>query len=566
MERKNGTEALSLRFPTPTKTRSHRRLLRHRAVWWKALAFLVASLIAGTAVPAAGAPQSLPGTQTFNNVAPIDIGVPVSGSDILKADLYPSNITASGMDGVVSRVVVELKNVRHSSSSDIDIMLVGPGGRAAMVMSDVGGSFDFEDVDLTIDDAELDYALSISDFVHNTESYRGVNHSDLSSSGADSFPDAPAGPYPTALSTFGGEQPNGTWSLYVVDDEGGTSCSVPAIGTQCSIAGGWSLTIETATPLATNAYVLTDSAPEPYEILGLNTAQPTVINSRVSVHGLLDIQETLEGIDVRPSNGIIYGLSKKPGAMQGLFRLYVINPKTGLAVRFLTEDLDGLEGSSFGLDFDPVRDKLRITGDNRSLLVDPDTGALAVPATSLVYKDGDRAFGYDPAVAGLGHTNSQAGGNPATTTVYGLDSIQETLVRIGEVDDTTSADTGLLTTIGCLRDGLVPPCPTIAPNISGITFTNGMKIMTGSSPALAALQLQSTPPSIPISILADINLATGVATPVNSGVSQLIVRADDVRYAIIGGGYKIRGFTIYTPGNLWELADPVIVNSATKWD
>ena len=32
---------------------------------------------------------------------------------------------------------------------------------------------------------------------------------------------APAGPYPSALSTFDGGDPNGNWLLYIADDQGG---------------------------------------------------------------------------------------------------------------------------------------------------------------------------------------------------------------------------------------------------------------------------------------------------------------------------------------------------------
>jgi len=47
---------------------------------------------------------------------------------------------------------------------------------------------------------------------------------------------APAGPYPTALATFNGQTPNGTWSLFVLDD---------SAGEQGAISGGWTLAITT---------------------------------------------------------------------------------------------------------------------------------------------------------------------------------------------------------------------------------------------------------------------------------------------------------------------------------
>ena len=53
---------------------------------------------------------------------------------------------------------------------------------------------------------------------------------------------APLGPYSTNLSTFYASDPNGTWSLYVVDD---------ALVDTGVIAGGWSLALAwQSTPLA----------------------------------------------------------------------------------------------------------------------------------------------------------------------------------------------------------------------------------------------------------------------------------------------------------------------------
>ncbi|MEW6059113.1 MAG: IPT/TIG domain-containing protein, partial [Actinomycetota bacterium] len=54
---------------------------------------------------------------------------------------------------------------------------------------------------------------------------------------------APAGPYGTALSVFDGTDPNGTWSLFVFDDE---------LGYSGSIASGWRLDIATNGPTITS--------------------------------------------------------------------------------------------------------------------------------------------------------------------------------------------------------------------------------------------------------------------------------------------------------------------------
>jgi Ca2+-binding RTX toxin-like protein len=61
---------------------------------------------------------------------------------------------------------------------------------------------------------------------------------------------APGGPYGTDFSVFNGINPNGTWSLYVVDDVGGDA------GT---IAGGWSLNIGTASTAPTLAIAATNA-------------------------------------------------------------------------------------------------------------------------------------------------------------------------------------------------------------------------------------------------------------------------------------------------------------------
>ena len=53
----------------------------------------------------------------------------------------------------MTKVTVRLNNLTHTFPADIDILLVGPGGQNAIIMSDVGGGDDVTGITLTLDDA-----------------------------------------------------------------------------------------------------------------------------------------------------------------------------------------------------------------------------------------------------------------------------------------------------------------------------------------------------------------------------------------------------------------------------
>jgi len=105
------------------------------------------------------------------------------------------------------------------------------------------------------------------------------------------------------------------------------------------------------------------------------------------------------------------------------------------------------------MDFNPAADRVRFVSDTEdSIRVDPNTGLLAATDTSLAYKTGDSNFGVNPNVVGAGYTNS-VNPAPATTTLYGIDSNTNSLVRIGGLNGGApegSPNAGLLTTIGSL--------------------------------------------------------------------------------------------------------------------
>ena len=182
---------------------------------------------------------SLSSPTTFSNPAPITIH-DADASNPAAATPYPSNITVAGM-GSRNHIRVRLNGLSHANPSDIDILLVGPGGQRFMLMSDVGGAGSITNLTVTFDDA----AAATPQSTLATGTFRP---SDVEPAGDEdtAFPGAaPAAPYaepaPAGSATldgiFGTTSPNGVWSLYVVDDSGGN---------EGSISGGWDLTLTPA--------------------------------------------------------------------------------------------------------------------------------------------------------------------------------------------------------------------------------------------------------------------------------------------------------------------------------
>ena len=176
---------------------------------------------------------ALPVRTAFANAA--NMTIPDQGA----ADVYPSTINVTGLVGVIDTVTVVLTDVNHTFPADLDILLVGPGGAGVILMSDAGRGEDLVGANLTFFDAAAQDLPRLNPIV--TGSYRPTDHVENL---PDVFSGAPGGPYGTQLSAFSGGAPNGDWSLYVVDDAGSDGGS---------IAGGWSVVIDTVVPVASSA-------------------------------------------------------------------------------------------------------------------------------------------------------------------------------------------------------------------------------------------------------------------------------------------------------------------------
>jgi len=144
------------------------------------------------------------------------------------ANLYPSTISVSGVPGTVDKLRVRLSGVSMGSfEQDIDLLLVGPAGQKLLLMSDVDTACVISNQTLSFDDAA---PSDLGGFNCVTGTYKPKDNPP-----ADTFPaPAPSGPYQTTLASFNGTNPNGTWSLYMVDD-------ASSFGSGQTIAGGWTL-------------------------------------------------------------------------------------------------------------------------------------------------------------------------------------------------------------------------------------------------------------------------------------------------------------------------------------
>ena len=165
--------------------------------------------------------------------------------------------------------------------------------------------------------------------------------------------------------------------------------------------------------------------------------------------------ERLVGIDFRPVTGDLYGLGDK----SNLYEIATQSARGTLRSSLTTGSGAGLalQGTRFGIDFNPTVDRLRVTSDTRqNLRVNVDTGATTVDR-AIAYAAGDRSAGKQPEPVGVAYTNNdndQAmegrlisfGQAPATgTKLFTVDAARGSLALQDPPND------GTLRTVGRLR-------------------------------------------------------------------------------------------------------------------
>jgi trimeric autotransporter adhesin len=162
-------------------------------------------------------------------------------------------------------------------------------------------------------------------------------------------------------------------------------------------------------------------------LISFDSNNPSVIRSYVPVTGITSGQ-VLGGIDFRPADRQLYGIGYND--LNDSYQIYIINPATGVATA--VNAVPGnivLTRGPVGFDFNPVVDRVRVTGINgNNYRINPDDGLIVATDVALNYAVGDISDGKTPYVGSIAYTSNFVGA--LSTTLYGLDDTRSTLVDI----------------------------------------------------------------------------------------------------------------------------------------
>ncbi len=177
------------------------------------------------------------------------------GYDEGKSQPYPSTINVSGLIGTITSggLTVTLTGITHPDLTNLDALLVGPGGQESILFGDIDQTADASVSNYTLSFADGGYSLGCTDQPTDSATYAPMNCDDSLdiNNGTDIFAaPAPSPPYNVGLGVFKDTIPNGTWQLYITDDY---CCQTPP--ENGTISGGWSLSITTTNPNPTIAHV-----------------------------------------------------------------------------------------------------------------------------------------------------------------------------------------------------------------------------------------------------------------------------------------------------------------------
>lgn len=159
-----------------------------------------------------------------NNTQPITI------NDNVPSTPYPSVFYVPPTPQLITKATVTIIGWTHTFPSDVNMLLVGPTGKAILLVAHCGNGFPISNVDIILDDAGATNLPTAGLITNGT--YKPTQNGGAVFTGC-----APTSGYLTTLAGLIGTNPSGSFSLYV-QDSAALNAGV--------ISGGWRLTLTTA--------------------------------------------------------------------------------------------------------------------------------------------------------------------------------------------------------------------------------------------------------------------------------------------------------------------------------
>jgi hypothetical protein len=305
---------------------------------------------------------------------------------------------------------------------------------------------------------------------------------------------------PSSTRAFAALTPPGIISsnLYTINLTTGAATLIGTIGGSQTVMG---LAIPFDRPQTVFAVTSTN------RLISFDSLTPGVIAGIVQINGLRK-SENIVGIDFRPATGVLYALSN-------FGVTYTINTNNGRATRLGLLSSNSVGAGSFGFDFNPQVDRIRIVNDfDHNLRLVPTDGSLAATDTSLAYSTtslpADPNAGQNPNIVGSAYTNNFNG--TTLTLLYGIDSNLDILATQNPPNN------GILNTVGSLiNEATSMPLD--------VTNQLGFDIYRCDPVGLVAVNIQGDT----VSRLFRVNLATGAVVQVGAIGGGEFVRALAIR-------------------------------------
>ncbi|WP_293368690.1 DUF4394 domain-containing protein [Nevskia sp.] len=302
-------------------------------------------------------------------------------------------------------------------------------------------------------------------------------------------------------------------------------------------------------PITTDSYLVTSTN----RLVGFNRATPGTTPVSFAIGGLAAGESVID-VAFRPNDGLLYGLV----AAGANARIVTINPTTGATTAVSTLSADatdttapytGLVGTRFGIDFNPVPDRLRVISDggqnlrinvaNGATITDTALNGASTAATATTYSNAFNAacrtmqFAIDPATDRLFLQNPPNDGVLTAIGGLGVDA-----VSVGGLDISTSA-TGTNSAFAVLNTAAGTAFYTINTTTGAAAQVAAITLNAGETAAGFATRALSTTPAQAagelLGVTADADLVTfnrgspaklcttGTVTGLPAGVSLLSI-------------------------------------------